>query len=358
MLRAFKLSVVIAAVLFAAPAAQATGKIVVAHDEWALSDVGFQYAPSTQQFALNIANFFTGGEQGRFLVYSPNAGLTGDRLASTMRNAGHEWTIVDPASDVAVDLNGFTAIFVGGFPVDNVALSAFVANGGNVYVMAGTGLGVSDSVHWNGFLNVFGLHLDTDYNGISGLYSVSATHALFTNVSSLVHVVGNNIRTTGLVPGARIVQTIGSAGVFAVYHDDSVLLPMALKTSVCGDAVYVRRGSKGHLSVHFIGSALPGDAIDPQSVRILGLSPLKAYVEDRLSLAPRNSSAPCSEHRDGVPDLHLKFDLQKVSQKLWSILGNTITDGDVVTVTATGRLKPAFGGALIRGEAVLTLRTR
>jgi hypothetical protein len=202
MLRAFRLSAVIIAGLFAALAAQARGKIIVAHDEWILSDIGCQYAPSTQQFAPNIASVFTGGQPGRFLVYSPNPGLTGDRLGITM-HAGHEWTIVDPASNVAVDLNGFTAVFVGGVPVDNAALTAYVANGGNVYVMAGTGLGVSDSVHWNGFLNVFGLHLDTDYNGISGLYSVAATHALFTGVSSLVHVVGNSIRTTGLSPARR-----------------------------------------------------------------------------------------------------------------------------------------------------------
>jgi len=66
----------------------------------------------------------------------------------------------------------------------------------------------------------------------------------------------------------------------------------------------------------------------------------------------------CSEQPDGVLDLQVKFDLQKVAQKLWSILGGTVTDGDVVTATATGRLKPAFGGTLIRGEAALTLRTR
>jgi hypothetical protein len=109
---------------------------------------------------------------------------------------------------------------------------------------------------------------------------------------------------------------------------------MAVTTTVCGDAVYVRRGSKGQLSVHFIGSTLPGNAIDPQSVRILGLAPLKSYVDDRLSLAPKNSAAQCSEHPDGVPDLQVKFDLQRVAQKPWSSLGNSITDGDVVTVTA------------------------
>ena len=98
MVRALKLSAVMLAVVFFTSPAHATGKIVVAHDEWIFSDIGFEHAPSTEQLALNIATFFTGGHQGRFLVYSPNWGLTGARLAMAMRDAGHEWTVVDPSS--------------------------------------------------------------------------------------------------------------------------------------------------------------------------------------------------------------------------------------------------------------------
>jgi hypothetical protein len=358
MLKTLKLSVVIVALLFAAPAAHATGRIIVAHDEWPLSDWGFHYAPSARQFALNVASYFTGGRHGRFLVYSPSWGLTGDRLAATMREAGHEWTIVDPASEVPVDLHAYTAVFVGQAPVDNAVLTEYVLDGGNVYVMGGTGYGIADSRHWNAFLNAFGLHLETEYNGITGVIPVTATHELFADVSSLLHVAGNDIRTTGLVPGAHIIQAVGSHAIFAVYSDGSLLLPMTIKTSLCGDAVYIRKRSKGQISVNFIGAGVPGDAIEPQSVRVLGLAPLKFYVGDRLSLSSSNSSTPCTEHPDGVLDLQVKFDLQKVAQKLWSILGNTVADGDVVTLTATGRLKPAFGGAMIRGEADVTIRTR
>ena len=359
MLRALKLSVLVVALLFPASAAHAAGRIVVAHDEWVLSDAGFDSAPSTQQFALNIASFFTGGQPGRFLVYSPNSGLTGERLAATMREAGHQWTILDPASEASVDLNAYSAVFVGQVPVDNAALTEYVLNGGNVYVMGGTGFGVADSRYWNGFLNAFGLHLEMEYNQITGVLSTVASHQLFSGVSSLLHVVGNDIRTTGLVPGAQIVQTAGSHGLFAVYSDDSILLPMTIKTSLCRGDVYVRKTSKGQLGITFIGTGVPGHAIDPWSVRILGLPSIKFDVADRLSLAPLSrGSTHCTERPDGIPDLQVKFDLEKVAKRLWSVLGTTIADGDVVTVIATGRLKAAYGGTLIRGEATLTIRTR
>jgi hypothetical protein len=359
MLRGLKLSVLIGALLFATPSAHATGKIVVAHDEWALSDWGFYYAPSAQRFALNIAGFFTGGQPGRFLVYSSNWGLTGERLASTMRGAGHEWTVVNPASNPAVDLSPYTAVFVGQTAVDGAALTTYVQNGGHVYVMAGTGHGIADSVSWNDFLNTFGLDLAIDYNGVVGLFPVTPTHPLFEGVSSLVYVAGNDIRATGLMPGGQVIQSVGSHGVFAVYSDDSMLLPMTLKTSLCGDAVYVRKNSKGQLSVNFIGTALSGDAIDPQSVRLLGLPLVKFDVSDRMSLLlSPSATTQCTEHPDGIVDLQVKFDLLKVSQKLWSLLGTKLSDGDVLTVTATGKLKPEYGGIPIRGEARLTIRTR
>ena len=359
MLRTLKLWVCVVVLLSAAPAAHGSGKIIVAHDEWPLSDWGFHLSPSAPQFALNIANFFTGGERGRFLVYSPNGGLTGDRLATTMRGAGHEWTIVNPALHPAVDLDAYTGVFVGQLPIDNGTLAAYVLNGGNVYVMAGTGHGLSDSAMWNDFLNFFGLHLETRYNDIQGVLPVVPGHSLFAGVSSLLYVTGNDIRTTGLVPGSRIVQATGSHGLFAVYADDSVLVPMALKASVCGDTVHIRKTSRGQIGVHFLGVAgLTADAIDPSSIRLLGLSPTQFYVADQISPAGIGSSSQCSDRPDGLVDLQMTFDMRKTATRVWSILGDNAVDGDVITLTATGKLKPAYGGRAIRGEANVIIRIR
>src|SRR5439155_787975 len=87
------------AMVLAVSPALAAGKVLVSNDEWPLSDYGYRLAPDAERFALNVADFFTGGGRpGRFLVYSTNWGLTGDRLAATMRGAGHAWTVKNPAA--------------------------------------------------------------------------------------------------------------------------------------------------------------------------------------------------------------------------------------------------------------------
>jgi hypothetical protein len=71
-------------------AGRGTGRILVNHDEWTLSDAGFDMLPdTTTQFALNVANWFTRGRPGRFLAWSDNFGLTGTSLAGVLTGAGH-----------------------------------------------------------------------------------------------------------------------------------------------------------------------------------------------------------------------------------------------------------------------------
>src|SRR5882672_630001 len=77
-----------AAALFT-PCAAAGGRIVVANDEWTLSNQGFASAANPTQFVENVADWFTGGAAGHFLVRSGDFGLTGTSLASAMTSAGH-----------------------------------------------------------------------------------------------------------------------------------------------------------------------------------------------------------------------------------------------------------------------------
>jgi hypothetical protein len=350
------------AMVLAATSAHAAGRIVVAHDEWPLSESGFDYSADAAQFARNIATFFTGGQPGRFLVYSPNWGLTGNSLATTMSNAGHEWIIIDPNVNTTVDLYEYDAVFVGQVPIETAKLFAYVMNGGGVYLMAGTGYGVADSEMWKTFVNAFGLDIDGKYNNLEGLYPVNSTHELFTGVSSLLYVSGNDIRATGLVPGARIVQTVGTHRIFAVYADASMQVPTAINAATCGEAVQLRKTSKGQLGVHFIGTAwLTGEAFDPLSARLigLGLSPVKSNLVDQLS--PPTTESPggqCNDHTDGILDLQVKFDMPSTVKKIWSLLGNTILDGQVLTLTISGNLKPEYGGTPVGSESTVILRTR
>ena len=67
-------------------------KIVVDNDEWTWTNVGLASAPNRSVFALNVANFFTGGGAGSFLIYSDNFGLNESTFQSTMTGAGHTLT--------------------------------------------------------------------------------------------------------------------------------------------------------------------------------------------------------------------------------------------------------------------------
>ena len=58
------------------------GMIVLANDEWTLSETGYSHTVSDPGvFATNVAGWFTGGSAGNFLAYSSNFGLTGSSLA-------------------------------------------------------------------------------------------------------------------------------------------------------------------------------------------------------------------------------------------------------------------------------------
>ena len=123
------------------------GKIVVNNDEWPLSDEGFQQTPDdAARFAGNVAQQFAGSIPGNFLVYSTefgaNTGLAGRRLADTMRAAGHQWNIVQVATQFTrQDLLKYDGIFLAGITLPSIdqiqnfleLLNGYVKAGGCVY---------------------------------------------------------------------------------------------------------------------------------------------------------------------------------------------------------------------------------
>ncbi|BAY25488.1 hypothetical protein NIES2100_52940 [Calothrix sp. NIES-2100] len=172
------------------------GKIVVDADEWTLSNQGFQQAPDAAIFATNVAKWFTGGRgNGKFHAYSTNFGLTESALAQTLIKAGYTWTTGTSIQFDLPTLLNYDGIFVAGNAVDNKVLIEYVNAGGNVYLMAGTGVGGSqqEAERWNTFLNAFGLKLLGQYNGISGKQAVNSSHPIFAGVKSLYHNNGNSI---------------------------------------------------------------------------------------------------------------------------------------------------------------------
>lgn len=210
------------------PAAQA-GKIVVANDEWTLSNTGFFSPNDPGVFATNVAAWFTGGGAGSFLAYSNNSGLTGSSLAGAMTGAGHTWVVDTTAPEPTLgQMQTYSGIFLGGgLSVDNDNLISYVEGGGNVYLMGGTGDGGAavEAARWNTFLNHFGLSLAPSYNGIGGSIAISSTHPIFANVDSLYQNNGNSVSDQLPLDDRNVVLvTSGSNGLYAIY-DSTAPIP-------------------------------------------------------------------------------------------------------------------------------------
>ena len=168
------------------------GKIVVNHDEWTFDNTGFSLAPDAEQFATNIASWFTGGSTGNFLAYSSNHGLTESLLASAMTNAGHSWTVSTAVDTSLTNLLQYDGIYFAGYTIDKDVLSDYVEAGGNVYLAAGTTWTPGANANaCNPFLTEFGLSLWSSVNSVTGVHSTTSDHPIFNGVESLYYLNGN-----------------------------------------------------------------------------------------------------------------------------------------------------------------------
>jgi len=203
-----------AAALFT-PCAAAGGRIVVANDEWTLSNQGFASAANPTQFVENVADWFTGGAAGHFLVRSGDFGLTGTSLASAMTSAGHTWTVNIGASDSVANLLNYDAVFICQTVPNLANLTAYVQAGGNVYLAAGTN--VNDANTWDPFLHAFGLDL-AGLNNLSGVVPIASAHPLFAGVSALYNNNGNDVVDLEPAnPANQVLVTSGVHGLYGVY---------------------------------------------------------------------------------------------------------------------------------------------
>lgn len=205
------------------------GRIVVANDEWTLSQTGFANTPvGSAQFALNVGSFFTGGGPGSFLIVSDNFGLDVDdavALGATMTLAGHAWVDSEDVPGFTLDLptlQNYDGVFFALPPaVDQSVLTNYVNAGGNVFIEGGTGVGgsASEAANWNTFLNAFGLNFASSYNGIAGNIAIASSHAVMAGVPSLYQNNGNTISLFGANPNAQIIASFNGQGLYAVYDD-------------------------------------------------------------------------------------------------------------------------------------------
>ena len=125
-----------------------------------------------------------------------------------------------------------------------------------------------------------------------------------------------------------------------------------IKPQSCPNPINV--GANGTLPVAVLGtSVFDVSTVDPTSVKLQGVSPLRYALEDVATpftgtLASATSCTTAGP--DGFTDLVLLFDKQSVSAAL-----GPVTNHQVLILTLTGNLLPSFGGAAISGQDVVVI---
>jgi hypothetical protein len=234
-----------------------SGHIIVAGDEnWtAISDA------TTLTLATRIGKFFapTGGGKFLFHVERSLPWLQGAAFLAGLKDGGNTITFDDGGPGTFTHtLSDYDAVFVArqyanDRIVPTAALTAYVKQGGNVFVSLGSALnndtGANEATAWNPFLNAFGLAILPSYNALVGDVAIISSDPLFKGVSTLYHNVGATIVSTGSNSHARLIasypgQALGQ-GLFAIYEPGDGLFSGAL--------VMVQAGSPAPPGYTFVG---------------------------------------------------------------------------------------------------------
>lgn len=133
-----------------------------------------------------------------------------------------------------------------------------------------------------------------------------------------------------------------------------VEVPVDIKPESCPNPLNVK--AKGVLPVAILGTEdLDITQIDPETVRLAGVAPLRWDWEDVATpFEPFLGKVDCMEDcttdgPDGYLDLTLKFDTQEVVDALGEV------DEGCLVLTLTGNLFEEFGGTPIIGEDVIII---
>jgi hypothetical protein len=138
---------------------------------------------------------------------------------------------------------------------------------------------------------------------------------------------------------------------YTIVEQTVVTVMVDIKPGSCKNPFNLK--SKGVVPVVVLGSETVDAArIDPASVRLKGVAPVRSVVDDAATLmepAPASADdALCdTDMPDGYDDLVLKFD----TQQLVAAIGD-VSDGDLVTLPLIGAM---FDGTEIAGDDGITI---
>lgn len=218
---------------------QKNGKVFVCCDDWTLRDEGFSKTPDARTFTQNLANWFSGGRPGKFLIYSTNLGLTQGSFLGALKAAGHTVTtgINTPLTEQA--LLAYDGVFLAGNAADNNMLIEYVKSGGCVYLAGGTGAGggaAGEANQWKTFLNAVGLKFEPAYNGFSGNFVPPQEHPVLKGVKQLYCANGSPV--TDIEPESpanQIASSLGPGKGMLAWFDASLLPTQVAITDIFFD---------------------------------------------------------------------------------------------------------------------------
>jgi hypothetical protein len=200
-----------------------------------------------------------------------------------------------------------------------------------------------DPTHpWYGYIVNWEWDLDND-----GEYDDASGEIVTWSVCDLgIHVVG--LKVTNSFGESDDVDTVVNV------VEPPPAQPLDIKPGSCPNPLNVNKN--GVLPVAILGREIfVVSQIDPASVRLEGVAPLRWSLEDVATpyepIIGKADAFDCNEYgKDGYTDLTLKFTAQEVVAALGDVM-----DGDVLVLHLTGNLKEEFGGTPFFGEDVVLI---
>jgi hypothetical protein len=132
-----------------------------------------------------------------------------------------------------------------------------------------------------------------------------------------------------------------------------------IKPGSCPNPINVN--SRGVLPIAILGTNdLNVTTIDPGTIRLAGISPLRWALEDVATpyepFIGKQTANDCTvAGPDGLTDFTLKFNTQELAQSLKVLLGRELEDGEAVVARLSGNLREAHGSAAFLGEDVVVV---
>lgn len=211
--------------------------VIVAGDEWLLSNQAFMQNPSNAtEFAINVANSLSGTEY--LIIGDADSTLAyGTEFLSVMSWIGKNLTVNREEPFSSDLLEGVDAVFLAGKVGSGAGMNAdilntFVLGGGDVYLSLATGKfgsAAAEANAWNPFLNKFGLTADSSWfpsQSILDIFTTQDGHLLENSVVSLTWGFGQEI--TAFAPPAEVViygQFGGALGVRGMVGVSTIPIP-------------------------------------------------------------------------------------------------------------------------------------